>query len=456
MQKRDEEINKILSAIDGKPEEDGKEAASLPEGGLLSALPISGNRTTKPEPAHVTEEPVQTVEDEEEESAEERVKSRRAHRIWRAVQRIYYALESVILVGAALCACAYLSWFLLTGVADFLGISQADQQYEIVLEKETTIKEASKILEEKDVISSPLIFQLYAKLKKYETLPAGTYLVNSNMSFDSVLRRMRTSPEESPSEAQITFREGLTVNEIANLLEENDVCDAKKFIEVLQTTDFKFDFEQQIIPGEHRFYKLEGYLFPDTYNFYVGETPKSVANRFLIRFNELVFTDKMTARMKEMGLTLDETITLASMIQAEAGSGGYKEMCRVSSVFHNRLDHPEVVSPMLQSDVTIFYVNKNIKPMLNYTDQDMYDAYNTYKCEGLPVGAICNPGLDAIQAALNPEDTDYYYFLTDDAGTFYYASTLAQHEYNNALAEQVNAQLKKQASQEAASSQAAG
>ena len=120
MQKRDEEINKILSAIDDKPEADGKEAASLPEGGLLSALPISGNRTTKPEPAHVTEEPVQTVEDEEEESAEERAKSRRAHRVWRAVQRIYYALESVILVAAALGICAYLSWFLLTGVADFL------------------------------------------------------------------------------------------------------------------------------------------------------------------------------------------------------------------------------------------------------------------------------------------------------------------------------------------------
>ena len=137
------------------------------------------------------------------------------------------------------------------------------------------------------------------------------------------------------------------------------------------------------------------------------------------------------------------------MIQAEAGGGGYKEMCYVSSVFHNRLDHPEVVTGMLQSDVTIFYVNDNIKPYLNYTDQDMYDAYNTYKCIGLPVGAICNPGLDAIQAALNPEETDYYYFLTDDSGKFYYARNQAEHEYNDAAAAQVNAQLKKEAEQAA-------
>lgn len=450
MRKRDEEINDILSAIDQRPE-DGEKQDTLPEEGLLSSLPITGGRTNPPA-APIKEEPLEELEDDDEYEEDDD----HLHRIWRVIKRIYYGLESVIAIVVVLVACAYLSWFLLDGATDFLGINQVDQQYEIVLKEETTVKDASKLLEEKNVISSPLIFQLYAKLKKVEVLPAGTYLVNSNMSFDSVLRRMRTSTEKVPSEVEVVFREGLTVNEIASLLEENDVCDAEKFIDVLESTDFMFDFEQQIFPDEHRFYKLEGYLFPDTYNFYVGENPKSAANRFLTRFNELVFTDKMTARMKEMGLSLDETIILASIIQAEAGGGGYKEMCMVSSVFHNRLNNPDVVSPMLQSDVTIFYVNNNIKPRLSYTDQDMYDAYNTYVCEGLPVGAICNPGLDAIQAALNPEDTNYFYFLTDDAGKFYYATTLAEHEYNDAIAQQVNAQLKQKASEEAASSQAAG
>lgn len=453
MSKRDQEINDILSAIDSRAE-DGSAENTLPEDGLLGSLPISGNRSNPPA-APVKEEAAQIIEEEEDEEEgetedeESRKKRRTWHKVGRGLLRLYYMFESLILIGASLAICAYLSWFLLTGATDFLGINQEDQQYEIVLKEETTVKEASELLKEKNVISSPMIFRLYAKLKEVEVFPAGTYLVNSNMSFDSVVRRMRISPTERPSEVEVVFREGLTVNEIAALLEENDVCEADKFIDTLESTDFMFDFEQQILPEEHRFYKLEGYLFPDTYNFYVGENPKSVANRFLTRFNELIFTDKMTARMKEMGMSLDETIILASMIQAEAGGGGYKEMCYVSSVFHNRLDHPEVITGMLQSDVTVFYVNDNIKPYLNYTDQDMYDAYNTYKCIGLPVGAICNPGLDAIQAALNPEETDYYYFLTDDSGKFYYARNQAEHEYNDAAAAQVNAQLKKEAEQAA-------
>ena len=492
MQKRDEEISAILNAIDGLPE-DGEGQESIPEEGLLGELPIAGGEDAGKDlhqmqedlaaddgqqhsrMRHLSErrgkektqsprrksrryesqrqEEMELVDLPDQEEDEER--TRRGRRVWRAVKRIYFGFESIIMVAVALVICGYLSWYLLNGMADFLGINQEDQQYEVVLEKDSTVKEVCQTLEDQNIISSPLIFQLYAKLKKVDILPAGTYVVNSNMSFDSVLKRLSTSTEEAPSEVEVTFREGLTVNEIANLLEENDVCDADKFIEALQTEDFGFAFEQLIQPGEHRFYKLEGYLFPDTYNFYVGENPKSAAKRFLTRFNELVFTDKMTAQMEALGMSLDETVILASIIQAEAGGGGYKEMCRVSSVFHNRLNNPDVLGGMLQSDVTIFYVNDNIKPYLNYTDQDMYDAYNTYKCVGLPVGAICNPGLEAIQAALNPEETNYFYFLTDDAGTFYYANTLQEHEYNNYLAQQVNAQLKEQASQEAAASEQA-
>ena len=126
-------------------------------------------------------------------------------------------------------------------------------------------------------------------------------------------------------------------------------------------------------------------------------------------------------------------------------------MTRVSSVFHNRINNPEAVGGLLQSDVTIFYVNKNIKPYLSYTNQEMYDAYNTYKCVGLPVGAICNPGLDAIRAALYPEESNYYYFVTDNEGNFYYASTLDEHNANIATADRVNAELEKAEAEAAAS-----
>ena len=128
-----------------------------------------------------------------------------------------------------------------------------------------------------------------------------------------------------------------------------------------------------------------------------------------------------------MGLTLEETVTLASIVQAE--SGHEDQMRKVSSVFWNRLEHPDDY-PKLQSDVTREYVNNFIKPYIEAPNQAIYDAYNTYACEGLPVAPICNPGMDAIRAALYPEDTKYYYFLTDKEGNYYYARTLSEHNRN--------------------------
>lgn len=126
-------------------------------------------------------------------------------------------------------------------------------------------------------------------------------------------------------------------------------------------------------------------------------------------------------------MTLDEAVTLASIVQKEAGDP--EDMRNVSGVFHKRLANP-TIQPTLGSDVTILYVENDIKPYLNVENQAMYDAYNTYVCTGLPVGPICNPGMDAIQAALDYTPTDYYYFIADRDGNFYYARTLEEHEAN--------------------------
>lgn len=441
MQRRDDEINEILRNIDRKEDVEDQAASD----NLLDRLPVGDRR------------PVQRQEEPEEDGGEDDGEESRGRKIWNAVKRIYFGFETVFVVVISLVVCGFLSHFLLTGAFDFLGLDQDDMPMEFVVEEGMTIHEVSKMLEENQVISSPLIFRLYAKLKNIEDteLEPGKHVVNDNMSFDHIYDSL-CSPIGSTAagEAEIVFREGLTVNEIADLLDKNGVCDRDKFINALQTEDFKFDFETLIPESANRFYRLEGYLFPDTYNFYIGENPKSAANRFLVRFNEMITAD-LSERMEEMNMTLDQTVTLASIIQAEASGGGYQEMTRVSSVFHNRINNPDAVGRLLQSDVTVFYVNKNIKPYLSYTNQEMYDAYNTYKCVGLPVGAICNPGLDAIRAALYPEESDYYYFVTDDEGNFYYASTLEQHNANIAAAEQVNAEVKKREAEEAAASAAA-
>mgnify|MGYP000205498316 FL=1 len=142
---------------------------------------------------------------------------------------------------------------------------------------------------------------------------------------------------------------------------------------------------------------------------------------------------------------LDNLITLASIIQKEATD--LENMKMVSSVFHNRLNNSSTY-PYLQSDATTNYIRDDIRSFMTQDNQEMYDAYDTTKVVGLPVGPICNPGMDAIEAAIHPADTNYYYFVSDDAGTYYFAATLEEHEANIRKANQVNEQLKSEAAVE--------
>ena len=137
-------------------------------------------------------------------------------------------------------------------------------------------------------------------------------------------------------------------------------------------------------------------------------------------------------RMDDIGMTMDEVVILASVIQGEAGVRD--EMHMVSSVFRNRMKNSGTF-PMLESDATRDYVNDFVTPHVSAEQNAKFAAaYNTYRCEGLPAGAVTNPGLAAIKAALYPETSSYYYFVTDEDGTFYYASTMSQHEINVANA----------------------
>ncbi len=253
------------------------------------------------------------------------------------------------------------------------------------------------------------------------------------------------SSEPAPTTVRITFPEGMTAREIAQRLEENNVCTAQAFMDEIAMRSFDYPFIQSIPDDERIYLSLEGFLFPDTYEFYFNETPASVIKRFLANFQKRM-SDMLPEQMANPGAELFENITLASIIQKEAGDP--VEMKLVSSVFWNRLLSPDF--PMLQSDVTIFYVNQNITPFVTEEKNTAYaEAYNTYKCKNLPAGPICNPGLEAIKAAFYPEQTDYYYFLTDHAGKYYYTDSFAVHQENWEIAKAVNAKLQDEASSDA-------
>ncbi len=229
---------------------------------------------------------------------------------------------------------------------------------------------------------------------------------------------------------RVTFPEGLTLVQIAEKLEENEVCSASQFIELANNSTYiqslPYSFIEGIDHKTERAFILEGYVFPDTYEFYRGESAEKALSRFLDN-TEKKLTAEYKQRAAELGYTLDEIITLASIVQEESFT--HDSVKNVSSVLHNRLKSPSF--PRLQCDVTIHYINNYVIGSKYLGTTDGYaEKYNTYKCEGLPVGAICNPGLASIEAALYPAETDYYYFVTDSDWNYYYAETYAEHKKN--------------------------
>ena len=349
----------------------------------------------------------------------------------------------MVMVAASL----FLAYFALSSASDLLGINQVDEQIEITIPEDAkgSIGKVSKILSDTGVIDQPLTFQLYAKLRHMDGsdrgegkaprlfLP-GTYVVNSRWGYDNLMNYLsyERTEESQLDVVTVTISEGMTVVQIAQKLEENKVCSAEDFYEALNG-EFDYAFLERI-PEDERFRKLEGYLFPDTYEFYVGENAASVVRRFLNNFQNRWTTEYQT-QADALGVSIDEAIVMASILQAEAATSS--QMPEISSVLYNRLAKPSVF-PKIECDSTEKYLLETIKPTLTSTTEDIQkyisyrDNYDTYSdaCTGLPVGAIGNPGDAAIRAALFPADTNYYYFRHDDDGKIYYANSLSEHEEN--------------------------
>lgn len=235
--------------------------------------------------------------------------------------------------------------------------------------------------------------------------------------------------EEDSNVATVTFPEGFTVTQIAERLEENGVCSKADFLNAVNNPDETIVAELGIDNRDERIFLLEGYIFPDTYEFYKGESAASVLQRFIDNYRvKISESDKQ--RAAELGYTMDEIIRIASIIQEEAGRP--EQDAKVSSVLHNRLN----TGTKIECDVTIAYLEDFCEPYLqNGLTEENREKYNTYKCPALPAGPITNPGYSAIQAALYPEQTNYFFFVTDKDWNYYYAATWAEHVANCRTAE---------------------
>lgn len=228
----------------------------------------------------------------------------------------------------------------------------------------------------------------------------------------------------------VIVRAGRSLAQIFDLLEEKGVCSAAALFAACETIDFSryYPFLADSCQAENRIFALEGYIAPDSYTFYTGSSPALVLKTMLDPSAE-AYSD-YAERAAGLGRTLDEIITIASIIEKEVGGCTEQDRATVASIIYNRLDS----GTKLQMNVTENYLETYVLPYTNAALADCEPYYNTYMCSGLPAGAICSPRADCIEAALSPYDTDYIFFRSDRYGNIYYAVTYEEHVQNGTLA----------------------
>ena len=362
--------------------------------------------------------------DKEEESAPVPVKKKKKKKK-RSALRIIATISFIFFTAISIAAVLLVSFNEI-----YLRAGKSDQSVYVIIPEGATTAQIADILKEHTIVSNPLVFRTYVKLKnRGGAFMPGRHPLRLNMTYDEIIEEISKISVYMET-VDVTIPEGFTINKVAALLQEKGVCSKADFINAVERFDYGFEFEGKVVSSSQKYYKMEGYLFPDTYNFYVNDDPKEVARRMFERFQDKI--KDYYGLMEEKGMSLEETIILASIIQGESTDPRYIK--EVSSVFHNRLNSPDIF-PKLQSDATKKYFNEDIKPNMSVKIDEIIEekrqAYDTYIADGLPVGAICSPGIDAIAAALSPSVTKYFFFCSNlETGECFFATTLKEHEIN--------------------------
>lgn len=332
-------------------------------------------------------------------------------------------------------------------IGEITGKNATTEEVTVTVEQGEGPTTIANRLADAGVIKRPLVFRYYLRYKEAAgSLQYGEFTLCKGASYDDIIETL--SQYVKRDTVTVTFPEGLTAQRMAQLMEENGLCTAEEFLACANGEDgsdfSQYEFWNEIPDDPDIFMKCEGYLFPNTYEFFLDDTVYNYVNTFYAEFDRQV-TPELRQQAADQGFTLEEAITLASFVQEEAGNA---EDARVSAVFHNRLAEGSPY-PRLESNVSSYvqnpddnnYIYNWIAPYYggwNNIPANIYAAYNTYEKEGLPAGPVSNPGIEAIKAALNPDEEylaeKYYFFVTDKNGKYYYAKTISEHERNKSIA----------------------
>ncbi len=328
--------------------------------------------------------------------------------------------EGVIYVGGILLISFILATIGWRWAGDVLALNKEPVTASVTITEGESLGDVTAELKEKGLVKYGYLFQLFASFThKAEKITAGSYELSTVMDYSALLNNI-SSTSAYRETVTVTIPEGYTVEEIFKLMENKGVCSYDDLLKTAQKETFDFDFLKDVKTKEEK--RLEGYLFPDTYEFYKGADAKSVINTMLKNFDDR-FDSKMEAEMQLLGYSKNDIIIMASIIEKETDGSDQRN---IASVIQNRLKNTWATPKgYLQVDSTIQYLLKERKEKLTDKDLEIDSPYNTYKNPGLPIGPICNPGLTAIEAALEPNKTNYYYFMLGKDGTTHFFDTEA-------------------------------
>lgn len=347
---------------------------------------------------------------------------KKKHRKGKFNWKIYVAavvLGSMLLAG--------IGWILAN---DLCALDKGDETYTVTIEEGDGVFKIASKLKKAGLIELKGFFVLYEIFTGAKNdIDPGTYELNTSMDYRSLVHNMYDPDARRRAEeglVLVTIPEGYSVQQIVDLLAEKGIATKEELVDAVSNFDFgeEYPFIDNSLTGQIN--RLEGYLFPDTYEFSTEKTAVFAIDTMLTNFNTKV-SNELLSEIQESGYTFREIITMASIIEKEA-IGDYEERTNVASVLYNRLNNPDAeTAGLLQVDASIDYALRLEGKDRSEFSTELDSPYNTYIHAGLPVGPICNPSLASIRAALNPSQTDYYYYALGTDGVHYFFRTYSEH-----------------------------
>ena len=373
-----------------------------------------------------------TVDEEAEDGEEAPARRGRLRSGWRVL----------IYVACVLLASFVLAVFAWKCADDVCALTKPDRNVTITVAATDSVKTVTKTLRENELIEYPWLFRFYCWFSHAgDKIEPGTYTLNNRYDYHALVNGM-ISTSANRATAKITVPEGYDCDQIFDLLAQKGVCTKEALENAAANDKFDYSFLSGIEYGEKN--RLEGYLFPDTYEFFVGDDPDKVLDKFLKNFSKKFDSEMLAAidslntslraKMEAAGFSEQEIedsmmneykiVTVASLIEKESASSS--ESTTISSVIYNRLCSKTY--PLLEIDATVLYALGEHKATLTAADLMVDSPYNTRKYPGLPIGPISNPGISSLKAALYPEDTSYYFYALDKTGKHHFSETYEEHQ----------------------------